>query len=73
MNPKMYNRYDNPYDTEGPGGQHFGFLIGTTESHLPLVPVIREMAPSGGEEPAFQVPKEHCLLSNHQKSPYSLA
>lgn len=37
------------------GGQHVLYLIGTTEIHLSLLPVIREMAPlvEGNQLPKF--------------------
>lgn len=37
----------------------FDMLIGTTESHLSLLPVIRENGSFGGKELASQVPEEH--------------
>lgn len=42
---------------------HFVILIGTTGSHLSLLPVLREM-----REPASQVSEECWLLSNSQES-----
>lgn len=35
---------------------HFGMLIGTTDNHLFLLPVMRDF---GGGEPASQAPEEH--------------
>lgn len=50
---------------------HFGLLIGTTGSHLSLLSEIKKWLLLV-EEPAFQVLKECWLLSNHQRSSYSL-
>lgn len=50
-----------------PRNHALGMLIGTTESHLSLLPVIRELAPlREGNQPNSQIPEESWLLSNFQ-------
>lgn len=56
-----------------PGGSmNFGMLIDATGGRMSLLSEVREMTPLGRQESVSQVLDEYWLVSNHQKSSYSL-